>query len=168
MDNQIEQFPPSACAPVPACWKLPEPDFVKINFDMGIDLDSNMSTLAMVAHDNTGNCCGWSMVSFPGTLSSYDGELSALRFGIKCALLKKWKKIVFEGDNISVINDTKDGLNGSGPTFTPLLNDICALCSGFESVLFSWVPRSLNVVAHNIVKRVVSPPSFLRVFTSYE
>lgn len=131
---------------------------------MGLDFELNQITFRMVAHDSSASCCGWEFSSFPGSSNSYEGELAALSFSMKCALFKNWKRVIFEGDNKSAILDVLEALKGNSVPSLPILQEIILFCEAFDMISFAWVPRPLNSVAHNIVKRINAPPPNLRLY----
>lgn len=80
-------------------WCRPDHGWIKINFDFGVNSNTNLLSFRAVAHNAGGEVCGWSYETKVGALDSYDGELLALAIAMKCGLYKKWPRVVFEGDN---------------------------------------------------------------------
>lgn len=144
-------------------WRPPEHGWIKVNFDFGLEEDSNSFTVGTIAHNHTAECCGWSFVSKPGKLNTYDGELVALLGAIKCA--KSWPCVVFEGDNNTVISDATAWVFGSSTPSLPLAIDLVSLVAKFQRVMFSFVTRSSNVLAHNIAKRISCYPPNMRMYS---
>lgn len=56
----------------------------KINYDFGIDMDSQTMFFGCIAFDNNRLCKGWCRISKPGLLNFYHGEMIALLIVVRC------------------------------------------------------------------------------------
>lgn len=144
--------------------EAPDIGWIKVNFDFGCDIDSNQASYGGVVHDSNGSCRGWFRISKLGTPSSYQGELTAQLIAMCCARQAGWNHVIFEGDNREVINDIKLWIHeGSTPPF-PAAKDIFSLRADFQAIVFGFVPRAINYLAHRIVKFINSPDPNLRLY----
>lgn len=71
-----------------------------------------------------------------------------------------------EGDNASVLKDCEKWTSGASAPLLPLARELLRVSLGINALSFSCVPRQVNVKAHNLVKKDVSPSLNLRVYPS--
>lgn len=64
---------------------------------------------------------------------------------MKCTIRENWLQVVFEGDNCIVIENVKGWVRGSLAPSIPLAHEVTHLASNFNSMLFSFNPRSTNL-----------------------
>ncbi|XP_074267203.1 uncharacterized protein LOC141590513 [Silene latifolia] len=74
-------------------------------------------------------------------------EAEAILVGIKEARRTGCSRIIVEGDCLSVIEELRSRKRGRQDVFL-VYDDIFLLCNSFESVVFSFVRRDYNRVAH--------------------
>lgn len=85
-----------------------------------------------------------------GRPQASDAEALAVSFGLHMALHQGWDRVIIETDCLSVFHDLSPK-SSYLISFGVVLDACFALSSRFSSLLFSFVKRSGNVHAHDIV-----------------
>ncbi|KAL0308895.1 UNVERIFIED_CONTAM: hypothetical protein Sradi_5831800 [Sesamum radiatum] len=126
---------------------------IKINFD-GVVFDrAGEIGVGAVARDSRGHCLAWLTHRVPGSGVGEVAVAWVAREAIQLALRHGWRRVVLEGEYVSLIrkleNQQRD-LSSIGL----LVSNILYFASHFSSCQFSWVRRSGNAVAHFLAQIV--------------
>ncbi|KAF8413705.1 hypothetical protein HHK36_001697 [Tetracentron sinense] len=131
----------------PSNWESPLAGFIKINCDGAFVHQGSTGGAAAVGRDSVGQVVDF-RVKVSACSSPIMAEAKAICLGILLASESQWKNIIIESDSLSLIL----ALNSSGGSFPLevliLMEDMKASLCGFERVSFSFIPRSLNGLAH--------------------
>ncbi|XP_074265208.1 uncharacterized protein LOC141587632 [Silene latifolia] len=128
-------------------WLKPEVRWVKLNVDAGVKEGWGMG-IGAVCRDSEGVVL-WGMTEYRReTLESIMAEAEAVLAGIKEARRRGCLCLVVESDCKVLIDALK--LKTKRSNFHLLLDDIYSICNDFESVLWSFVSRKHNSVAHEL------------------
>ncbi|XP_074282701.1 uncharacterized protein LOC141607239 [Silene latifolia] len=120
-------------------WRPARVGFVKINVDAGVKEDEGVGT------------------GIDGTWEVQFAEATAILDGLEEAAARGIRKVEIESDCLPVIEAIRDKQLGRS-MFHQLLDDIVTFSLNFESVIWSYVSRVNNCVAHGLahcVPRVV-------------
>lgn len=78
-------------------------------------------------------------------------KAQAVMMGVKCALEKNVARVIIEVDSqIAYFALMRKDVNLS--YFGGIVSDILEACKGFEMVIFSWIRRAGNLVAHCLAR----------------
>ncbi|PIN22250.1 hypothetical protein CDL12_05038 [Handroanthus impetiginosus] len=87
----------------PSRWRPPECGSIKINFDAGVFGEEHLIGIGIIARDSGGRFIAWRTKVLTTTVHAETAEALAAR---EAAILRKemrWKKLVSEGDNSTVV-----------------------------------------------------------------
>ncbi|XP_074298465.1 uncharacterized protein LOC141629347 [Silene latifolia] len=133
-------------------WKLPGEGVVKVNTDAGVVAGLGIS-LGAVARDSSGQL-QWAVAFQMGAdRSPKMAEAEAVLMGLKEAKRAGYARIIMESDCLNVITDLREKKTGRTDIFR-VYDYIFSLCNSFISVVFSYVRRESNSVAHNVAHSV--------------
>ncbi|XP_012487873.1 uncharacterized protein LOC105801085 [Gossypium raimondii] len=132
-------------------WKKPPDQFVKINFDAAYDGKSKQSAAGIVARDNEGKVLLSCSMIYKHVASPFAAEALASRKAIKTGKEMKWRKIIIEGDSLSIIKKCRSNIPDKSKMCAYII-DIHKLQSSFQECRFEHVPRAVNSLAHMIAK----------------
>ncbi|CAL2235512.1 unnamed protein product [Prunus armeniaca] len=122
-------------------------NYVKINFDGAWKKDSHLAGLGVVARDAIRSFCGGLATSFHCNLALV-AEVAAGLCALKFALNHNFTDIILETYSKILVEGVKGGGKNGVWAIQPLLDEFKKISVCFRSVLWSWVPRNLNRVAH--------------------
>ena len=123
-------------------------NFYKMNFDAATFSSSNSVGIGVIVHDCARDVI--SALSMPQSVAAV--EALACRRVVKFAAEIGLPQVVIEGDLAVIINAlTTD--NGEQTIYGNIIEDICALISGFQLVEYNHVPRACNLVADALAKK---------------
>ncbi|XP_030479460.1 uncharacterized protein LOC115696712 [Cannabis sativa] len=132
---------------LPNAWSLPPLDWVKLNCDVKVGLES--MCIAVVARDHMGRVIRvhTAREEFSDALC---GEAATCCLAVSIALDSGYKFVIVENDSRVVI----DAINGKGSRWA--LENYISFCTKssplFNSCNFSYVSRTCNFAAHNVAR----------------
>lgn len=138
----------------PVEWNPPSGSTLKLNFDASVAVSSWHDGLGIVARNSAGEVVAWKRKRVDFIVDPEVLEARAALVCVELALEKRWSTIMIEGDCIAVIQ----ALNSTDPCLSPgglIIEAIKRKCVFFNSVRFSHVFRSGNVLAHRLAKGVL-------------
>ncbi|XP_074313416.1 uncharacterized protein LOC141648587 [Silene latifolia] len=128
------------------CWRGPGEGVVKINTDAGV-IEGVGTGMGVVARTH-GGLFAWAVtLQERSILDVKRAEAEAIFIGMKEARSRGHARIIVESDCLAVIKDLQDKKKGRADIFR-IYDDILSLCNSFTSVVFSFVRRESNCVAH--------------------
>jgi len=136
-------------------WFPPPRGKIKINWDASLNMKREWISLGVIARDNSGSFLGarsvTKQVRADPTMAEVMAALLALQFSKEAGFLD----VILEGDAAKVINEIN-----SGPPYPSrighFLEHIHLEMGCFRSVVFSFIPRECNNVAHTLAKEASS------------
>lgn len=132
-------------------WCSPPPGHIKVNVDVAIPKGKDFFRVGLVARDSDGTVIWWKIIQFPGRPSPLDGEALAVYHGSILAKDKGWPQVIVETDCFPVFHAFSSAvLNRSLTSFGALIDACLVARSCFRSLLFSFVRRSGNSLAHSL------------------
>ncbi|EPS68811.1 hypothetical protein M569_05963, partial [Genlisea aurea] len=132
-------------------WTRPDTDFVKLNFDSGLTT-SKGTGFGGIIRDAQGTCIAWFAFNNPHRLDPEHGELMAATFVMELALDLGYKKMVLEGDCLSIINALKSKQNMEVSPLGNVFADIFSLIDQCDEFRPEHVRRDRNKTAHQLAK----------------
>ncbi|XP_074318065.1 uncharacterized protein LOC141654850 [Silene latifolia] len=127
-------------------WSVPKDGFVKINTDAGVREGEGVS-LGVVCRDGGGKVLWGLSIVKEQAWEVHVAEAVAVLEAVREAGRRGHAKIIVESDCIQVVNALRKPAAGRS-IFSLVLDDIIALCNSFTSVVWSYIRRSCNGVAH--------------------
>ncbi|KAL4383428.1 hypothetical protein GQ457_15G011540 [Hibiscus cannabinus] len=139
--------------PIPG-WSAPSSPWVCLNTDGAACLHSSYAKAGGVIRD----CNGFWIAGFGrgiGIADAFTAELWAIHDGLSLAWRLGFRFVQVQSDCLKVISELSDTSTAHG--FSVLLRDILSLRQRNWVIQFLWVPRSANMVADSLLKRI--PPT---------
>ncbi|CAL9025955.1 unnamed protein product [Prunus brigantina] len=128
-------------------WTPPSDGFVKINTDAAWIKESNRSGVGVVIRDSAGNVRG-GLADNLYCCSALHAEAEAALRGLYLAKRKGFSKVMLETDS-TILKQSVEGMTNNGAwSILPTILEIRRLANSFQSVEWSWIPRSINKAAH--------------------
>ncbi|XP_074318729.1 uncharacterized protein LOC141655553 [Silene latifolia] len=128
--------------------KLAPVGFVKINVDAGVKEGEGVSTGA-VCRNRRGEVVWGMAVMHEQSWDSHIAEAVAVLDGLQEAVDRGRRDVVLESDCLQVV-EVLEGKRSGRSEFSLIIDDILALCSSFNSVIWSHTSRINNCVAHSL------------------
>ncbi|KAL0437158.1 UNVERIFIED_CONTAM: hypothetical protein Sradi_0423700 [Sesamum radiatum] len=135
----------------PDRWSAPPLIVIKINFDGALFVNEWESGIGIVARDSAVSCLVWLSRRLPKCLPPELVEAMAAREALSIAQRLHWRRIILEGDCLSLIQKLQSGREDHSAS-GPITSDIFQLLSLFNSASYSFVRRSGNSVAHSLAR----------------
>ncbi|KAJ1383973.1 Ribonuclease H-like superfamily [Sesbania bispinosa] len=161
------QVPQSLRAP--GRWRNPPLGVIKCNSDAAWSPTGMRGASAFLGRDHRGILLLGQMRILP-IFSSLAAEALALRDAVLAAYNLDWEKVLFESDNLQLIEACRGERSLSGVQH--IIDDIRTIASGFIHSGFTWVKREGNSPAHLLAHHcsnhslppnwVTSQPTWLR------
>ncbi|KAL0342115.1 UNVERIFIED_CONTAM: hypothetical protein Scaly_1874100 [Sesamum calycinum] len=127
-------------------WTHPPPDSIKVNFDGGV-LDGGCALgIGILARNASGHCLAWLSLRLDRGGNAEMAEALAAREAIHLALRHRWPRVIFEGDNSTLMNKISS-VQADLSVISPLVADIRFFSSRIDYVSFSLVRRLGNSAA---------------------
>lgn len=130
-------------------WTSPNPDYIKCNYDCSFST-IGLSSGAWILRDSEGfyREAGKSMGRQCDSV--LEAELQALIMAMQQAWIRRYRKLVFEGDNrtaynLLTIQEKYFGVHN-------WISDALFWKSKFDDVQFNWVPRNCNQAVDRLAK----------------
>ncbi|XP_021729133.1 uncharacterized protein LOC110696153 [Chenopodium quinoa] len=133
---------------LPTVWSPPARDFLKVNVDAGSVRDMG-SGLGAIIRDSDGQVCACATWQGRECWEVVIAEAKAVVFGLKLANEVGARRLVEESDCLTVIQSFREAAKGTS-AFHMLLDDILELSSTFDDVIWSFVRREGNKIAHEL------------------
>ncbi|KAJ1395233.1 Ribonuclease H-like superfamily [Sesbania bispinosa] len=130
-----------------AIWRKPIQEVIKCNTDAAWSPASQRGALAVVARDHRGSLL-LGNAKIVHTFSPLVAEALALREAVMMAYNFNWDRVVFESDNLNLIQACRGENKLALIEF--IVENIRTLAAGFLYVGFAWVSRNSNRVAHEV------------------
>ncbi|MBA0577075.1 hypothetical protein Golob_024426 [Gossypium lobatum] len=115
------------------------------------DGKSKESAAGIVARNNEGKVLLSCSMIYKHVATPFAAEALASRKAIKIGKEMKWRKIIIEGDSLSIIKKCRSNIPDKSKVCA-YINDIHKLQSSFQECRFEHVPRVVNSLAHMIAK----------------
>lgn len=148
---QRRRFPQQAQQhPIVKSWTAPQRDYVKCNFDAGLDLQNLQAKGGWIIRDYEGSPKAWGSMVLHYAGSPLEAEALALLAALQQVWIRGYTNVVMEGDCEILIN-----LVNGAPGILSVANyllDIHHWASKFVNIQFSFVKRTGNQVAHNLAR----------------
>ncbi|XP_074318863.1 uncharacterized protein LOC141655696 [Silene latifolia] len=142
-------------------WRRPSSGWVKLNVDAGVK-DGVGVGVGVVCRDSSGKVL-WGMTHNRREVwEAHVAEAVAVLEGLEQAREAGHDRVVVESDCSQVIEALKQRKTGQS-LFSLVLDDILRLCSSFSSVVWSFISRKNNVVAHTLAHVI---HKFIRILVS--
>ncbi|XP_074293878.1 uncharacterized protein LOC141621060 [Silene latifolia] len=138
-------------------WTPPPREYVKVNVDAGVKEGEGVG-MGLVCRDEMGRVLWGSSIVQVQSWDPQVAEAAAVLEGVKEALRFGHTRIILESDCLPVIDALKRKAVVRS-IFSLVIEDILALCNSFISIIWSFVSRANNCVAHELahpVPRVAS------------
>lgn len=124
--------------------------FLKVNVDAAFPLGTDFFRISLVARNSAGKCVWWHRKEIQGRPQPFEGEAIAILNGVQTAIERNWSHVVVETDCLPVHRY----LISNSPflvSFGSALDACLGFGSSFVSLLFFFVRRSDNSLAHALV-----------------
>ena len=132
--------------PHPGEWSKPSSGFIKLNVDAGFIKEMGCG-LGVVYRDEYGEVLAAGSFQFHVTWEPRITEAKAIFHGMKLAHELGYSHIEVESDSLLAIQALRSGRGGSSE-FNLILDDVLNLALSFDNVIWSFVKRYGNKVAH--------------------
>ncbi|KAK8975405.1 hypothetical protein V6N11_057499 [Hibiscus sabdariffa] len=134
-----------------AHWQSPPVGTVKTNFDAGFNSSNKSSVSGIIIRDSEGLVLASS--TYPNNFISDPevAEACACEQAVALTAELGFRRAIIEGDAISVISKMKS-TKSDRSHISPIVHNVQYLKTGFVSLTFNFVRRSLNSVAHSLAQ----------------
>ncbi|CAN7109405.1 unnamed protein product [Brassica rapa subsp. narinosa] len=132
-------------------WKRPEMGFVKCNYDGSFYNINTPAQAGWLIRDSTGLFKGAGQFKTRKPHNALESELQALLGAMMICWSQGYTKVIFEGDNINVINLFKKRTKNIN--VVNWLRDIWKWEQKFESLQYTWTDRESNSCADLLAKQ---------------
>ncbi|XP_074267312.1 uncharacterized protein LOC141590636 [Silene latifolia] len=129
-------------------WIPPPREYVKVNVDAGVKEGEGVG-MGVVCRDERGGVLWCASIVQEQSWDPRVAEAAAVLEGVKEAVRFGHTKIILESDCLPVIEALKRKAGGRS-IFSLVIADILAICSSFSSIIWSFVSRANNCVAHEL------------------
>ncbi|XP_050238420.1 uncharacterized protein LOC126687911 [Mercurialis annua] len=124
-------------------WKKPEAGWFKVNVDAAVFEREGGAGLGCVVRDDEGMIIQARHANISGNFYPRTAEIMGIREAL--SWLKGWRNIIIESDALEVIMDIRNAKAQDGDL---LIDDCVFLAKQFPNLVFDYVRRSANQVAH--------------------
>jgi ribonuclease HI len=138
-------------------WEKPPSGTIKLNTDAAIR--GNYATLAVVARDNHGKIL-LAATKKVHIRDSMVAEALALLWDLNLVVYYQFQHCIIEGDAKTCIDACKGRLDDCPWSISAICHDIKSLLRSFPSVVFNWVIKDTNSMAHTLAKFVAQSQFF--------
>lgn len=142
-------------------WRPPMAGVIKLNFDASFASRSNSSVSAVLARDSEGLIMGACTYPMVDIADAFVAEARACERAIYFALDMGFRKVVLEGDSLTVIKKlVSNSTDRSVLCF--ISQHILSLAGAFEKITYNFIPREANRAVHELamVGRKQKAPCF--------
>ncbi|XP_021829440.1 uncharacterized protein LOC110769718, partial [Prunus avium] len=142
----------------------PSDGFVKVITDAAWIKERNRSGVGVVIRDSAGIVCG-GLADNLYCCSALHAEAEAAVRGLSLAKRKDFSKVMLETDS-TILKRSVEGMTNNGAwSILPTILEIRRLANSFQSVEWSWIPRSIN---KRLTQRLVLASERWRKFAGLE
>ncbi|KAK4387779.1 hypothetical protein Sango_2384500 [Sesamum angolense] len=141
----------------------PSPDSIKVNFDGGVRDGGCALGIGILARNASGHCLAWLSLRLDRSGNAEMAEALAAREAIHFALRHRWPRVIFEGDNSTLMNKISS-VQADFSVISPLVADIRFLSSRIDHVSFSFVRRLGNSAADLLAECALNQGVMLLAF----
>nr|GMC64734.1 uncharacterized protein LOC109164833 [Ipomoea batatas] len=154
---EAQNLQPSSAQPHPAqvCrWKNPQSGWIKANVDAALDGNRNWMGLGCVLRDEDGNFIAALCTPWKGKLLAKEAEALGVREALSWIKQLNYTHVEVEMDAANVLHEINHP-QGFSPVKV-LIHDVKEIARSVPHVIFSFVKRSANRVAHELARAACS------------
>ncbi|XP_074290571.1 uncharacterized protein LOC141617286 [Silene latifolia] len=129
-------------------WKRPGREWVKINMDAGVKEGNGMG-LGVVCRNHEGEVMWGATERRRAEFEVRIAEAEAVLVALRMAKRRGHQYVIMESDCKEVIEALQRRKSGRNEFFA-VIEDILELCDGFAQVVWSFISRNSNSVAHEL------------------
>ncbi|CAN6988675.1 unnamed protein product [Brassica oleracea var. botrytis] len=137
-------------------WTKPPTGFVKCNYDGAYNNTQTEARAGWIIRDDLGIFKGAAHASNQQPKTALERELQALLLAMMNCWSKRYRHVIFEGDNINAMKPAIGETNNID--VTNWIRDIWKWAAKFEEIKFCWTNGNSNLCADILAKQVI--PSF--------
>ena len=141
---------PVSC-PSDSVWHPPPDSAFKLNFDVAVFSKLSCSGVGAMIQNEKGEVMAAMSAKGPHVVDSAVAEVIACRRALEFACEAGFTDLVVEGDNLSVMKSLAASKTDHS-WLGHIIQDIKWLTRSFRKVLFSYVRRAANSVAHGLAR----------------
>jgi len=135
-------------------WQKPGAEWVKCNYDVSNHAGRQDSGLRWIIRNSQGTCLDCGCGKFQGRQTIKEAECTALIWAIQCAWDLGYRRVEFEGDNITVNRLIRN--KETNPRLRYYLEFIQQWSKAFTTVKFTFRHREQNVCVDVLAKKAVA------------
>ncbi|KAK8988475.1 hypothetical protein V6N11_029865 [Hibiscus sabdariffa] len=139
-------------------WSPPPVGAVKANFDAAFNKEANCSFSAVIIRNHDGNMMAACSVFNSFIADPCIAEAKACEQAVKLVKQFDFRKVIFEGDSLTVIKKLCSRSRGL-LLISMIVHNIYGLCGGLDFCTFQHVPGLCNKAAHVVAQLGRSLPS---------
>ncbi|XP_023896373.2 uncharacterized protein LOC112008270 [Quercus suber] len=139
--------------------QAPQAGFVKVNFDGTVFGELNKSGVGVVIRDNNGVVLASCSEKLTQAYKAEEIETLAAQKALMFTHELGFQRAILEGDALGLIQALKSQKQNLSPLGS-LVEDVKVYSNHFQRVLYSYVKRNGNSVAHILAKHAISIPDF--------
>ncbi|KAL4335266.1 hypothetical protein GQ457_07G037440 [Hibiscus cannabinus] len=132
-------------------WSPPIPPFVKLNFDASFRQGERLASLGWVLRDDEGFILAAECALAHHISSSFAAEALAAKKGVKAAIDLGFRKVIVEGDSLTVITKLKS-TDRDFSEIGAITEDTRCFLRNLECSRLSFIRRRGNRVAHELAR----------------
>ncbi|KAJ4952704.1 hypothetical protein NE237_029536 [Protea cynaroides] len=137
-------------------WPLPS-GWVSLMTDAAFYSDTHQGGMGYIIRDSQGAIKS-AISQSASFLSTSVGEAVTIRSTLVDALQQGYCAIQVESDCLGVVNLLNGVSNEGDPYLLAIVRDILYLKTQMDNVVFMFIPRKANVIAHSLTRRVTIVP----------
>ncbi|KAA3483859.1 reverse transcriptase [Gossypium australe] len=130
-------------------WRPPPVDIIKLNFDASFDKVSKSAITVVVARNDKGLVMGACVYQYTEVADAFVAEARACERAVLFAIDMGFRKIILEGDSLTVIKKLRSAKNDRSVIHS-IIQNICTMATFIEEVSYSFSLRSGNQAAHTL------------------
>lgn len=132
-------------------WKPPSGSVYKINVDVAVFSELNVSGFGVVVRNDKGEVMAVLSAKGPFVQDSKEAKVLACRRVVEFAMKAGFMEIILEGDNATVMKTIMaPSTNSSRLGF--VYEDICCIGRGLRDFSVSYVKRTANSMTHSLAR----------------
>jgi len=136
-----------------AIWQRPPVGWVKCNYDVSHHEGNKFSGLGWIIRNSQGICLDCGMGKFQGRQTIEEAECTALIWAIQCVWGLGYRKVIFEGDNLSITSIINN--KTPNPRLRHYLDFIHQWSEAFTTIKFKFCHRENNVCADILARKAI-------------
>ncbi|TXG67779.1 hypothetical protein EZV62_009054 [Acer yangbiense] len=147
-------------------WSPPSFGTIKINVDAALDVGRNRFSAGIVIRDSSGRILKAAALVFKGRTSVDIAEAKAIYEGILLATTSGLQSLSIESDSLNVVRLCNGEISTRNDVFN-VICDIQFLLSRERKISISYIPRSCNMVAHEVARRAIGLENSVIMYDPY-